>query len=161
MIFFSGLLTACAVAPDAPSAEPKPSPEELSGEGIEWECRTFPPEIRNYCYQFMALKRPTPDLVDHVEARLATHPCVRDLARWQRLYSFAAVRGNPPSIDETRIAFQFRQAGVEGFRSERRATAPEVWVQVDDRVYDFVSGYFHLKTGEVTIDYCGANIGNP
>jgi hypothetical protein len=153
------LLAACAVAPEEPQKAERPRSAQLSDEGLEWECHTFPPEVRDFCFQFMAQKRPTAALVDRVEARLASHPCIDSLARWQRLYSFASVRGDPRSVDEDRIAFQFREAGFEEFRSERRVTAPEVWVQVDDRPYNFVSGYFDLRSGELTVDFCGPNIG--
>jgi hypothetical protein len=156
------VLAACAVAPEPLSNEADRSlAEQSSDEGIEWQCQTFPPELREGCHQFMALKRPAADLVDRVEARLARHPCIRGLARWQRLYSFARVMGDPRSVDEHRIAFQFREAGFNGFRSERRTTAPEVWVQIDDRPYNLVSGYFDLRSGELSIDFCGANIGSP
>jgi len=125
---------------------------------LEWRCETFEDlYVRGSCERYMAHRRPDHALTDRVEARLASHSCVGDLNRWQRLFSFSTRQDAPREIDESKVAFSFRQAGVEGFRSERRITAPEVWVQIDDRNYDFIVGYFDLATSELTIDHCGPN----
>src|SRR6218665_3438015 len=124
---------------------------------LEPRCDDWRPSDRAHCRQWLAAARPSASVVERLESRLAGHPCVGDLRRWQRVYSFASVRDNLTLGDQSRLAFIFRQAGVQGFVTGRRITAPEIWVQIDDRRYNFVRGYYDLNRGSLTVDYCGSN----
>lgn len=125
---------------------------------LEWDCPRMDPDSRQLCQRVMALRRPSSDLIDRVEARLTRHPCVKDLSRWQRLYSFAgAAPGDPRLVDETRISFKFREAGLYDFIEERRITAPEIWVNLDHRDYELVIGYFDLRNDRRNVEHCGSN----
>ena len=121
---------------------------------LESRCDDLAGDQRTYCRQLMVAARPSASLVDRVESRLASHPCVGDLRRWQRLYSFAVTRPSFTASDQSRVAFVFRQAGVYGFVSGRRITAPEICVQIDDRNYNMVSGYYDLRSERLVIEFC-------
>jgi hypothetical protein len=136
-------------------------PADASEDALEWQCDTLPEPGRSRCEKANRHRRPPTALVDSVEARLTTHPCVGQLARWQRLYSFGMPDRSLPDaagVDERMVAFRLREAGVYGFKSERRVTPPLVWVNIDERSYDFVDGSFNVATGEVLIEHCGSKM---
>jgi hypothetical protein len=158
-------LAACNAAPAEQEPGEGDQVDAAAGadeDDLEWPCASLEEvEGREVCERYTAHRRPPNSLIDTVEARLASNPCVGALDRWQRLYSFANRRGGTRGSDESRVAFSYRQAGVYGFHAERRVTAPEVWQQVDDRRYDFIIGSFNIDTGKITIDYCGPNVRQP
>jgi hypothetical protein len=104
-----------------------------------------------------ALPRPTNAMVDPIEARLAKVPCIGDVGRWQRLFSFAS-RPRSPRVDTGRIDFEFREAGRYDFRAGRRITWPDSWINLDDRSYRYATGWFDRTTGRLRVEYCGPNI---
>jgi hypothetical protein len=155
------LLAACGPALKNEAAVQAADPSSV-GDSDEREppCASLPdPASVSWCEREARHRRPTSDLLDQVEAALARHPCVGDLHRWQRLYSFSTTGTGPNrSVDEGEIAFMLREAGVEGFKDERRTTAPHAFLAVDDRDYDVAFGTFDLRSRALMIEYCGANL---
>ena len=99
-------------------------------------------------------RRPQPEIINRVEDRLAREPCVGSLDRWERLYSFGQSGGE---VDESVINFAYREAGRFGFVSGRRITSPDEWVNLDDRPYLIMNGYFVIGTNRLVIRACGPN----
>lgn len=154
-ISLSFLASACG------EAVRQPADTQAEEDELDLRCDAMEARARPWCERIRQHRRPAAAVIDRIEERLARHPCVGDLARWQRLYSFEMSdrRGAEPAhVDETTVAFMLRQAGVNGFRPVRRVTAPLVWVNVDDRIYDFVSGSFNVASGKLSVDHCGPNV---
>jgi len=105
----------------------------------------------------MAHPKPPAGLIDAVEAQVAGNDCVGGLDRWERFYSFGL--NNEREVDESKILFHFREAGVHGFLRGRRVTTPAEWVNIDDRDYDLVFGSFDRTSGKLVVDFCGPNLG--
>lgn len=61
-------------------------------------------------------------------------------------------------VDERKIDFHYRQAGLHGFFARRIVTFPEAWVAVDDRRYDLLFGEFFPASGQIRIRFCGPNL---
>ena len=129
------------------SVQPDNLPEDITPEMVERYKRVI------------GHRRPSAALVDAVEAKIAHDPCVGDLNKWERLYSFGL--DDEREVDENTVLFDFREAGVFGFRAGRRVTAPAEWVNIDDRDYDLVFGKFDRTTGKLVIDACGPNLRKP
>ena len=88
---------------------------------------------------------------------MAGHSCIGALDRWERRYLFPRRRDR--GIDDRVIAFNFRQAGVFGFRPRRivESQSPDsITFDLDHRQYRIVAGNFEIATGRLTID-CGWN----
>jgi hypothetical protein len=114
------------------------------------------PEMVERYKRITGHRRPPASLIKAVEAQIARDPCVGDLGRWERLYSFGL--DDRREVDETKVLFGYRQAGVYGFQTGKRATAPAEWVMPDDRHYDLVSGSFDRTSGKLIIEACGPNL---
>jgi hypothetical protein len=99
-------------------------------------------------------RRPQPEIINQVENRLSREPCVGSLDRWERLYSFGQSGGE---VDESVINFAYREAGRFGFVSGRRITSPDEWVNLDDRPYLIMTGYFVIGENRLVIRACGPN----
>lgn len=113
-------------------------------------------EMVDHYRRVRAHRKPPAGLIDAVEAQVANERCVGNLSRWERLYSFGL--DDKREVDETKILFGYRQAGVYGFQSGKRATSPAAWVMLDDRDYDLVSGSFDRTSGHLVIESCGPNL---
>lgn len=114
------------------------------------------PEMAERYERIMNHRKPSMGLVEVVEAQVARNRCVGDLNRWERLYSFGL--NDRREVDETKILFHYRQAGVYGFKVGRKVTTPAEWVNLDDRDYEFVSGSFDRPSGKLVIDFCRPNL---
>lgn len=114
------------------------------------------PEMAERYERIANHRKPSGGLVDAVEVQVARDRCVGDLNRWERLYSFGL--NDIREVDETKILFHYRQAGVYGFQAGRKVTTPAAWVNLDDRDYALVSGSFDRPSGKLVIDFCGQNL---
>ena len=119
----------------------------------------FTPEMVERHKRYTEHRRPSASLIDAVEARIARHPCVGNLSRWERLYSFGL--DDRREVDETTVLFQYAQAGVYGAKASKSVTAPEAWLTPDDREIDFVFGSFDRASGKLNVEYCGPNFPEP
>jgi hypothetical protein len=117
------------------------------------------PEMVERFKRITGHRRPPASLIKAVEAQIARDPCVGDLGRWERLYSFSL--DNRREVDETKVLFGYRQAGVDGFQAGKRVTFPGEWIRPDDGDYDMVDGSFDRTTGKLIIEYCGPNLPAP
>lgn len=92
-------------------------------------------------------------VIGRLERQLVGRPCIGALDRWERHY-FYGYGPRRPAVDRNLIHVVYFEAGVDGFRSERRIE------RLDDLlIYDglalYASGSFHPDTGAVTVDFCG------
>lgn len=96
--------------------------------------------------------------MDAVERALAGHACIGALDRWERRYAFNHLRweGARNVQDETRVAFTFLEAGIDGRTARRRVDAPP---ELDHGQYRLASGRYELATGKLEIYHCGWNCG--
>jgi hypothetical protein len=95
--------------------------------------------------------------MERLEQLLAGRPCIGELASWERRYRYGVHRDALiDDVDESKIHFQFFEAGVSTFVSDRWSDG--VWEQMlYDGLAKKASGTFFPETGEVTISHCGAN----
>lgn len=117
------------------------------------------PEMTERYERVIGRRKPPASLIEAVEAKVAHDPCVGDLNKWERLYSFGL--DDEREVDESKVWFAFREAGVFGFRAGRRVTAPGEWVNIDNRDYNLIFGTFDRTTGKLVIDACGPNLRKP
>jgi hypothetical protein len=94
--------------------------------------------------------------VDRLEQALAGQPCIGELSRWERHYQVAIQRPWPYLADTNHIRFAFFQAGVDGFVSGRRIESNSVIMSYDGNA-QVADGVYDVRTGVVTVDYCGSN----
>lgn len=95
--------------------------------------RQLTPEQRleeKYSGWAKAQPRPPQTIVDRVEAMLEEEPCVGNLNRWSRLYSY---NYRPPTTDTGIVDFHLDEAGSYGVKPGRQITSPDSWVNIDDR----------------------------
>jgi hypothetical protein len=105
-----------------------------------------------------AQPRPPQEIITRIEEQLAGRTCVRNLARWQRLFSY---HYNPQTklLDRGTIDFHFKEAGRFGIKAGRQITAPDAWMTVDDTPIQMVWGRYSVATNQITIEFCGNNEG--
>ncbi|QNN65247.1 hypothetical protein H9L12_00935 [Sphingomonas rhizophila] len=116
----------------------------------------FTPKMVEHYERITSHRKPSVELIDAVEAQVARDRCVGDLKRWERLYSFGL--DDRREVDETKVLFHYRQAGVYGFKAGRKVTKPAEWVNPDDRDYALAFGSFDRQSGNLVIDFCGQNL---
>ena len=109
-----------------------------------------------------AYPRPPYQIIDRIEARIEGKPCIGRLDGWRRTYSYdlhqdfdrkAPVRN---IVDERHILLNFRE--VRPGTGARELGIPGGFA--DDSPGRVVLGRYDHATGQVWIDYCGANFGN-
>ena len=137
------LLSACGKENGVKADGPAP---QLIGTPAQWA--RFARVVRH--------RRPTADAIDRLEATLAQNACVGSMDRWGRFYSYGL--DSAGEVDEAKIDFYFRQAGIHGFRAERRITAPDEWANLDDGDYRLVIGSFDRASARIDIQVCGPNL---
>jgi hypothetical protein len=96
---------------------------------------------------------PSDEVMDRVEAILTSDDCIGDLDQWERLYAYSlnhSTRATDPNV----IEFDFREAGVHGFNSGRRAVELFQLAEIDDRDYRSAFGRFTVSTGRIDIRWC-------
>jgi hypothetical protein len=103
--------------------------------------------------------RPTPQLVDHIEALLAQVPCIGDLNRWSRSYGYNMLPEK--SVDTGIVDFHLEEAGTPGVKPGRHITAPDSWVNLDDRPIKMAEGDYDLKEDRMRVGFCGNNVIGP
>jgi hypothetical protein len=106
-------------------------------------------------------RAPRSRVADDIEAKLAKVPCVGQIDRWERHYSFASKLGSRRfrEYDYRHVLIAFYQAGFEEFRSRRVFHHGAEPVRLDDRAYNLVFGDYDIPTHTVSIWTCGPNVG--
>jgi hypothetical protein len=103
--------------------------------------------------------RPTPQLVEHVEALLAQVHCIGDLNRWSRSYAYDMMPEN--TVDTGIVDFHLDEAGTPGVKPGRHITEPDSWVSQDDRPIKMAFGDYDLQEDRVRVAFCGNNVTGP
>jgi hypothetical protein len=110
---------------------------------------------------------PDTALIEEIEAKLQTVPCVGPMSRWERHYTFSS----KPSLMATLLSFganhrwfhyqtidiAYYQAGFEEFRAGRvvgRSEPPGA----DDRQYNLVFGHYDIPSHTAYLWACGPNM---
>ncbi len=115
----------------------------------------------------------TPDarLVDQVEAKLPSVPCVGPMRRWERHYEYDSTPSLLASLltlgtsdrwfNYASLKISYYQAGFEEFRTGRfRHRGVETRsFDLDDRDYSLVFGHFDIPTHKAHLWACGSNVG--
>lgn len=105
-----------------------------------------------------AAATPPDALVDRVEREVRSRPCVGDLNRWDRLYTYG---GRGGVVDKTTVYVFLREAGRFGFVPRRRSGFPEEGFNLDDRPYKMFIAKFNTSNGRFSDEYCGPNAPSP
>lgn len=95
---------------------------------------------------------PPRQLIDDIEKRVASSPCVQSLGRWDRQYAYL-LRGD--EVDESVIEFVFVELKAPDRAPELRITSPGATIDPQDGRFQAVAGKFDRRTRAVTIDACG------
>jgi len=93
--------------------------------------------------------------VDRLEQALRGQPCIGDLSRWERHYQYAVSRAWLRPADTDHIDFTFYQAGVGHFVAGRRIESQDGLLY--DGPAEVADGQYDVRTGAVTVEYCGSN----
>jgi hypothetical protein len=107
--------------------------------------------------------RPSVELVDRIEAQLASRPCFAPLNQWERRFRYGMggdYRSADRGIERDRITFSFAQAGIFEFRSRRlvlSANDEDQGPGTDSRDYKFAFGDYDIPSGRLTVHGCGSN----
>jgi hypothetical protein len=94
--------------------------------------------------------------IDGLEQAIAGRSCIGGLSRWERHYQYAVSRNWPYLEDTGHIHFVFYQAGVGGFVAGRRIDS-QGYVLLYDGPAEIADGLYDVRTGAVTVEYCGSN----
>ena len=101
---------------------------------------------------------PSIEDVHKLETKVATHPCVRGLQRWERNYRFAVDRRLfwPQSdyVDRNVIEFHFRGAGTIVIRPERNLIASDSRDWRDSAAIQTIDGFFVINSGRLRVAGC-------
>lgn len=105
--------------------------------------------------------RPSPILVERIEAQLSGRPCIGALERWERHYGYG-MGGDYLSADKgverDRVTFALVEAGVYGFQSRRLILSAREWrLGTDMRQMRFAFGDYDVSSERITIQHCGWN----
>ena len=103
--------------------------------------------------------RPSPQLVDRIEMLLPRESCIGRLDQWSRHYGFN--RLPEKTIDEGVVDFQLEEAGSPNVKAGRHITAPDSWVNLDDRPIKMAWGDYDVKGNRIRVAFCGNNFGGP
>jgi hypothetical protein len=114
------------------------------------------PEAKERHEYLVNHSRPPASLVAAIEQKVSRNPCVGNLDRWERLYSYGL--DEQQDVDENKIVIDFRQAGVHGFKAGRRIGYPNEGIGNDDRSFNLVWGSFDRAKDTLDIKYCGPNM---
>jgi hypothetical protein len=102
--------------------------------------------------------RPPPsEVLDDIEARLATHECVADVSHWERHYYWGLLQG--PYADETKIFFVFIKPTAHPMRPGRHISLPG-GPAVGDAPGTVALGWLNRTTGKLILEECGDNYGD-
>lgn len=102
-------------------------------------------------------RRPSPQVVDRIEALLARQPCIGQLQRWSRSYSYGADARSGALYDSI-VEFDLEEAGQAGVRPGRYVTEPNSQ-PLNDAPIKIAWGDYDLETGVLTVGSCGPNYG--
>lgn len=100
--------------------------------------------------------RPTPEIVDRIEALLVKEPCIGDINRWSRFYAYDMPE---KTVDTGIVDFHLEEAGTLGIKPGRQITVPSAWVNLDSRPIKMVGGDYDLKEDRIRVGFCGNNVG--
>ncbi|WP_404710313.1 hypothetical protein [Sphingomonas sp. MMS24-J13] len=110
--------------------------------------------LSQFIRQLEAYPKPPDALLDQVELKLQAIPCIGNLSRWKRLYTY----GLPTrKVDESQIDFKLMLAGRLGIKSGRQTDFPGSTRSIDDTPIKMAMGSFNRKTGKVTLEFCASN----
>jgi hypothetical protein len=96
--------------------------------------------------------KPSEQLVKRIEARLATDPCLKNIANMRRTYSYAH-RGW--KIDPNRVDVDVQLAGFDGLPAGRFIINPPKTVRIDDRERFGASATYVVNIDTLDIWACG------
>jgi hypothetical protein len=129
--------------------------------------RPFGGSARSYALAFLACvgatmlvflivyePRPSEQMVDRLEAKLAGRPCIGRLKRWVRDYSFAL--GKDGGADRKNIHFTFRPASGWAHPPGRRIIGLHEG-GIDDSRTITARGKYDVAADRATLEYCGPN----
>lgn len=119
------------------------------------------------CSEGFLPREPSVEAIDRLEWRLSEEPCVGNLKRWERHYTFASkpfldglfgVRNR--WYDFGKIDIDLREAGFEEFKGGRHLhrRIPEHLLMLDDRPYRVAFGKYDIASDRVKLRSCGPNI---
>jgi hypothetical protein len=111
--------------------------------------------VEAYVRQLDAYPKPPAALLDQVERRLQDSPCIGDISRWNRQYTYGLTDRKP---DESQIYFKLMLAGRLGIEPGRRADMPGATIMLDDTPIKMAVGEFDQKTGKVKLEFCSSNV---
>lgn len=104
---------------------------------------------------------PLPSAADvaRIEARLANHACVGDLARWERNYRHASDRNflwpQSDHADVDRIQFHYRRTGTVAIAATRNIIpANESGDWPDSSPIQTLDGTFTISSGRLSVEKC-------
>lgn len=101
--------------------------------------------------------KPSPLVVDRIEAQLEGRPCIGALERWERHYSYG--RGidllRDRGVRRDRITFEFSEAGIYNYQSRRIIS--RYGSDLDERQRRIAYGEYDVPSGRLTVYTCGWN----
>ena len=100
---------------------------------------------------------PSDDVVNLIEQKLSSEPCIGSLGSWSRRFAY----GFDPrtgGVDRRTISFLFQEAGKYEFREGRFIVEPDAFITIDDRPYRIATGTYAPDTGRLELSSCGPNI---
>ena len=97
--------------------------------------------------------------IDRIETRLARHPCIGRLDRWERNYRAATKSGilwrHSATPDFGVIAFHYRRAGTVTITPGRNiVTAQSASDWPDSAGITAIDGLFNVKSGTLSLSRC-------
>ena len=101
---------------------------------------------------------PDEDYIDLIERKLAEHPCVGDLARWERNYRYARPTGisaYTADADFDVIEFHLRRAGTTTIipgRNVMRRGEVDGWP--DGKYIRFIDGRYKIGENRMRLSRC-------
>jgi hypothetical protein len=135
--------------------------------GLAYARRPFGGSARAYALAFLACvgatmlvflivyePKPSEQMVDGLEAKLAGRPCIGPLKRWVRDYSFAF--GKDGHVDRRIIHFSFHPASGWAHPPGRRIMSLHEG-GIDDSHSITAHGTYDVAADRATVEYCGPN----
>jgi hypothetical protein len=65
------------------------------------------------------------------------------------------------TVDTGIVDFHLDEAGTPGVKPGRQITAPDSWVNLDDRPIKMAAGDYDLEEDRIRVGFCGNNVSGP